>query len=217
MDQINEKAGPHARNLTKTLSVDRFAQNKHVQAAAEKTGLDADVLLAAAVIIAIIVGILTPFGREIVTTTFILLYPAWKSFLALQTPGADDDKKWLTYWITYGGVMILDGAASFVTSHIPFWGIFRLVFLISLIHGKTNTYLYVFDYVIKPFFDRFNGEIDTGLNSLDKAADNLVADGKKFAMDQLQEQLNKNVDQYKEGVNIFLLGKTKISLARYCG
>ena len=217
MNQINEKAGPHARNLTKTLSVDRFVQNKHVQLVSEKTGLDADVLLAAAVILAILIGVLTPLGREIVVTTFVLVYPAWKSFLALQTPGTEDDKKWLTYWITYGGVMILDGALSCITSHIPYWGIVRFVFLISLIHGKTNTYLYVFDYVIKPFFDRFNGEIDTGLTSLDKAADQLVTDGKKFAMDQLQEQLNKNVEQYKDGVIIFLFGKTKISIARYHG
>jgi len=200
MQAVNEKAGPHARNLTKKLSVDRFAENKHVKMVSEKTGLDVDVILAAGVIIAIVIGVLTPLGREIIINAFVLAYPAWKSFLALQTPGVEDDKKWLTYWITYGGVMIIDQSLTIITSHIPYFAVLKFFFLISLIHGQTNTYVHIYNYVIKPFFDKFNGEIDTGLNALDKAGDDLIADGKKYAMDQMQAQLNKDIDNYKEGL-----------------
>ena len=30
-----------------------------------------------------------------------MLYPAYKSFKALKSPGEDDDKLWLTYWVVY--------------------------------------------------------------------------------------------------------------------
>ena len=47
-------------------------------------------------------------GEEIVTIAVGIAYPAFMSFLALETKRTDDDKKWLTYWVSFGAFNILD-------------------------------------------------------------------------------------------------------------
>lgn len=39
------------------------------------------------------------------------IFPAYLSIQALETPGKDDDKQWLTYWVTFGLFNFIESAA----------------------------------------------------------------------------------------------------------
>ena len=41
-------------------------------------------------------------GQVYITTMIGVLYPAFMSFVALETEDTEDDKLWLTYWVVYG-------------------------------------------------------------------------------------------------------------------
>lgn len=41
-------------------------------------------------------------GQVYITTAIGVLYPAFMSFVALETEDIEDDKLWLTYWVVYG-------------------------------------------------------------------------------------------------------------------
>lgn len=41
-------------------------------------------------------------------------YPLFKSIIALESPSKDDDKQWLTYWIVYGFLAVLDEFSAFI-------------------------------------------------------------------------------------------------------
>ena len=41
-------------------------------------------------------------GQVYITTIIGVLYPAFMSFIALETSDKEDDKLWLTYWVVYG-------------------------------------------------------------------------------------------------------------------
>ena len=41
-------------------------------------------------------------GQVYITTMIGVLYPAFMSFLALETDDKEDDKLWLTYWVVFG-------------------------------------------------------------------------------------------------------------------
>lgn len=47
-------------------------------------------------------------GSSVLTTLIGVAYPAFMSFVALESDGEDDDKQWLTYWVVFGVFSILD-------------------------------------------------------------------------------------------------------------
>lgn len=47
-------------------------------------------------------------GQSILTNLIGVAYPAFMSFVALESEGDDDDKQWLTYWVVFGFFTILD-------------------------------------------------------------------------------------------------------------
>ena len=47
-------------------------------------------------------------GASLLTNVIGVAYPAFMSFVALESDGADDDKQWLTYWVVFGAFTIAD-------------------------------------------------------------------------------------------------------------
>ena len=47
-------------------------------------------------------------GASMLTTIIGVAYPAFMSFVALESEGEDDDKLWLTYWVVFGVFSIAD-------------------------------------------------------------------------------------------------------------
>ncbi len=47
-------------------------------------------------------------GESLLTNIIGVAYPAFMSFVALESEGTDDDKLWLTYWVVFGLFTILD-------------------------------------------------------------------------------------------------------------
>merc|ERR1712190_89779 len=66
-------------------------------------------------------------GMRAVVYCVGFVYPTYRSVLAIQTPDADDDKKWLTYWVVYGSITTLDNVFTFITCWIPFWECVKLL------------------------------------------------------------------------------------------
>ena len=56
------------------------------------------------VVLFIIFGV----GSSLLTNLVGVAYPAFMSFVALESDGVDDDKMWLTYWVVFGAFTILD-------------------------------------------------------------------------------------------------------------
>ena len=64
-------------------------------------------------VLQILLGLLVMFvvfgiGSSLLTTLIGVAYPAFMSFVALESEGEDDDKQWLTYWVVFGTFSIID-------------------------------------------------------------------------------------------------------------
>uniref|UniRef100_UPI0035C727A6 HVA22/TB2/DP1 family protein n=1 Tax=Serratia quinivorans TaxID=137545 RepID=UPI0035C727A6 len=89
-------------------------------------------------------------GASYITTAIGVAYPAFMSFLALESDEKDDDIQWLTYWVCFGAFNIVDQFAGIILSVIPFYYFLKLGFLVYLFHPKTLGATTVYNNIILP-------------------------------------------------------------------
>jgi len=114
--------------------------------------------------------ILWGFTGEILCTIVSLLYPMYGSFKALEDGEHAQVGGWLTYWITYAALKLFESAFYRILEWVPFYHIFRLVFLFWLFLPSTNGASWIYRLVVGPTLRRYRPHIDA---QLDKTADDL--------------------------------------------
>ena len=65
------------------------------------------------------------------------LYPAFKSFEAIETKQKGDDTQWLIYWVVYAFFSIIEVFVDFLIYWIPFYYAFKLAFLLRKVREKS--------------------------------------------------------------------------------
>ena len=59
--------------------------------------------------------------------------PAYLSFKAIESPSAQDDVQWLTYWVVFGSFNLLESfALRIVLYYFPWYFAFKSVFILWL-------------------------------------------------------------------------------------
>merc|ERR1719433_2235189 len=64
------------------------------------------------------------------------VYPTFRSYQAIQSPEADDDKKWLVYWVVYAMITTLENALFFIVYWIPFFQAIKTIAFVFLWHEQ---------------------------------------------------------------------------------
>ena len=64
------------------------------------------------------------------------VYPAYKSFQAIESKTKGDDTQWLVYWVIFAIFSILEVFVELVLYWIPFYYAFKLAFLLwAMVRG----------------------------------------------------------------------------------
>ena len=132
--------------------------DEYVDLIAEKTGQDRTLVrngLFGLVILIFVFG----FGASVVANAVGVFFPAFQSFKALESGGTVDDKKWLTYWIVFSTFSIIDHFAGLILSWVPFYFIFKLVFLIYLFLPATDGATMIYEKYLLPFYKKYEKDI----------------------------------------------------------
>ena len=114
------------------------------------TGLKPQQVMTYSLSIAVVL-VMLGVGQAYITQIIGVAYPCFKSFIALETDGKDDDKQWLTYWVCFGVFTIVDQFAGIILQFIPFYYFLKLGALVFLFHPSTNGATWVYDNHILPF------------------------------------------------------------------
>ena len=70
------------------------------------------------------------------------------SFQALESPGIDDDKMWLTYWCVFGVFAVFDQFTNVIFNLLPFYFIVKLIIVIYLFHPAMQGSLTLYNNVV---------------------------------------------------------------------
>ncbi|KAF9291224.1 ER membrane protein DP1/Yop1 [Mortierella alpina] len=160
MDNIQAKARYYNAQLDKELS--KYAQLNQFQAA---TGVPKTYLAlgAGAFMTAMI---FFNFAGKLLSNILGWVYPAYRSFKALETPSKDDDKQWLTYWAVYGFVSILESFTDVLLYWFPFYFFLKSVFLLWLMIPSFNGAATIYSRILRPFLVQHRSEIDSHLDNV---------------------------------------------------
>lgn len=160
-----------------------LADSPLAQKASAFTGVRPSVLVAGLGLF-LIVSLGTGLGGGLVCDVAGFLYPAWMSFRAIESPGSEDDKLWLTYWVVYGAFSIAEYFVDFILFWVPFYYMAKFCFLLYLALPCFKGAEVVYNVFIRPFLLQHREPIDNCVDKLGavstKAAEGLqqaVQDG----------------------------------------
>lgn len=144
--------------------LDKYGEVPIIKTVSEKTGLKHQHIVLI-VILLLVLGCLSRTGQWLVSIILTFLWPAYMSFKALESPGAQDDKKWLTYWVVFGFNHCFEGVLFKLFFFVPLLRLVRTAILVYLFLSKTNGTEWFFDAYVKHGFafiqDKFGCAIES--------------------------------------------------------
>ncbi|RCN29703.1 TB2/DP1, HVA22 family [Ancylostoma caninum] len=121
-------------------------------------------------------GLYLIFGHfaQLVCNFMGFIYPAYVSVKAIETATKDDDTQWLTYWVVFAVLSVVEFFSQQIVAIFPVYWLFKSLFLLWLYLPSTHGASKVYHKVIKPFVMKHQPTIDQRVERLaDKAKDAL--------------------------------------------
>lgn len=123
---------------------------------AAKIGVDPGLLVTGVMFVVIFLVAVGVCGNLLVSIVGFL-YPAYRSFKALESDDKEDDTQWLTYWVVYAFFTVFDEMTSWILNLMPFYFMIKLVLMIWMFWPTTNGALVIYNTVLAPFLRKYQG------------------------------------------------------------
>ncbi|KAG0358406.1 Receptor expression-enhancing protein 5 [Gamsiella multidivaricata] len=96
------------------------------------------------------------FAGKLLSNILGWVYPAYRSFKALETPSQDDDKQ----WAVYGFVAVIESFTDILLYWFPFYFFLKTIFLLWLMVPPFNGAALIYVRILRPFLIQHHGRID---------------------------------------------------------
>lgn len=149
------------------------------------------------------------YGSYWFTFFFGFIYPAWASYKAIETPGVEDDTQWLTYWVIFAFIHVIDKIISYFIAHIPLHNFIKFLIYWILYHPRVKGAHFLYVKVFRKILLAYEGDIDAQLEDLTKRATAKYEESKPYlekatqaAKDEaIRRAMNYAAEQYTETHN----------------
>ena len=177
MDQVKEQL------VKSTAILDPYAaQIPPLKDAADKAQVNPGLILGAFLSVVFLVLMLFK-GMLVIGITMTVLYPALHSVRAIESPDEQDDKRWLSYWMIFGLLNVLETFFGFIFWIIPYWSWLRLGLFVWLLLPNFDGALWIYMNVFKPFLGAHKDLIQHWISKVQNVATDAAAEAKKQASD----------------------------------
>ncbi|KKA27264.1 hypothetical protein TD95_004099 [Thielaviopsis punctulata] len=88
------------------------------------------------------------------------LFPLFASYKALKTSDPSLLTPWLMYWVVFGCLMLVESWTYWFLMWVPFYGYFRLFFLLYLMLPQTQGARYIYETYISPYLQENESHIE---------------------------------------------------------
>mmetsp|Transcript_6362 Transcript_6362/g.10462 ORF Transcript_6362/g.10462 Transcript_6362/m.10462 type:complete len:194 (-) Transcript_6362:234-815(-) len=131
------------------------------------------------------------FGLTAHTISSIVgfLYPALKSFQALEHRASGDVTQWLIYWVVYSFFSIIEVFVETLLYWIPFYYAFKVAFLLWAMLPQTRGAKFLYDSFLKDFLKSNESKIDAALSNAKNAAGKVAEEAKTAGKEMVEDKL----------------------------
>lgn len=170
----------------------------------EKTGIKGIYVILILVLSVILVYF--KLFESIITNLVGTAYPAFWTIKSIELNSANDQKKWLTYWVVFGSFILVDMFSVVIVKFVPFYFVLKILFLIWLFMPGSNGCTIIYYMLVKRVFRYYEDKIDSYVDGAKNIANEYVFNEdniKKFKSlkKKLSEQ-KSDVDQMAEARKI---------------
>ena len=130
-------------------------------------------------LVASVLLVMLGVGQNFITTMLGVCYPAFASFVALETEAKDDDKQWLTYWVCFGFFQIVDCFGGIILSFIPFYFFLKVGFMVWLFHPKTMGALWLYNNYLQAYVKQYRAQVEGLEKNIANQASGYTKEAKK--------------------------------------
>ncbi|RKP04028.1 hypothetical protein CXG81DRAFT_16455 [Caulochytrium protostelioides] len=100
-----------------------------------------------------------------ITTLIGFVYPAYRSFKAIESHDKDDDTAWLVYWTVFGFATVLEHFVDVILYWVPLYYVFKTAFLLYLILPQFNGARVIYYTLVRPRLMQNEHKIDSVLGT----------------------------------------------------
>lgn len=124
------------------------------------------------------------FGISSLSSVVGFVYPAVKSFKAIESKNKGDDIQWLVYWVIFAFFSILETFVDILLYWVPFYYAFKLAFLLWAMLPQTKGAKFLYDSFLKDLLKKNESRIDAALNEAKTAASNIATSAQEVMEDK---------------------------------
>lgn len=135
------------------------------------------------------------YGTSFLASFIGFVYPAYRSIKALETLDKEDDTKWLTYWVVFSAVSVLESFTDIFFYWIPLYSLIKCaVFIFMMIPTRPNGSSLIYERVIRPYVLKNERKIDDALNHASDIVGDFSRGVKKMATEAVVDHFNSKED-----------------------
>ncbi|CAA6659763.1 unnamed protein product [Spirodela intermedia] len=121
-----------------------------------------------------------------------LAYPLYASVRAIETRSRTDDGQWLTYWVLYSFITLVELTFDMLFELLPLWSYFKLALNCWLVLPYFSGAAYVYEHYVRPLFPtRTVNFWSAARKDASKRADDVLLAAEKFIEENGPEALEK--------------------------
>jgi len=116
---------------------------------------------------------------DLLTNILGFVYPAYASFKAIESDEKADDIQWLTYWVVFAFLNVIEFFSDILLFWLPFYYFFKATIILWLVLPQTQGAHFCYSKVIRPFLIQEQNNIDAEIERLKNKASFYAADALK--------------------------------------
>jgi receptor expression-enhancing protein 5/6 len=133
----------------------------------------------------------------VITNLLGTLYPAFWTIKSIENDDLEEQKSWLTYWAVFGSFVLIDMFSPVIVKIIPFYFVFKIIFLIMLFMPGSQVGPFIYGILVKKILGKYEDKIDNAFDQMDeilKHNNNDSNDNSSIKAKKLKLKNLKNMD-----------------------